>query len=345
MSPQLFTYALLAATSLFGAIYAAPIAPDDDALFSRATWGTGKYTIDLTVYHSQVKPVFLKEFRAHNEKFESLCGSNPDFEITRKGDVSPSPVDSKKKQLGKCTKSTFTLNLGDVVLSHIPRSRSPSPARRSVHEYIEELYRRATWGTGKYTVDLSLYHSEIKPVFLKEFKASNAKFESLCGSNPDFEITRKGEVSPSPVDAKKKQLGKCTKSAFTLDLGAIVLSHIPRSRSPSPARRSVHEYIEELYRRATWGTGKYTVDLSLYHSEIKPVFLKEFKASNAKFESLCGSNPDFEITRKGEVSPSPVDAKKKQLGKCTKSSFTLDLGHIVLAHIPKSRSPSPAPAR
>jgi hypothetical protein len=238
MSPQLFTYVLLGATLLFGATFAAPVASDHDALFSRATWGTGKYTIDLTVYHSQVKPVFLKEFRAHNAKFESLCGSNPDFEITRKGDVSPSPVDSKKKQLGKCTKSTFTLNLGDVVLSHIPRSRSPSPARarRSIHEYIEELYSRATWGTGKYTIDLTVYHSQVKPIFLKEFRANKPKFESLCGSNPDFEITRKGEVSPNAVDAKKRQLGKCTRSSFTLDLGHVVLEHIPRSRSPSPAR-------------------------------------------------------------------------------------------------------------
>jgi len=62
---------------------------------------------------------------------------------------------------------------------------------------------------------------------------------------------------------------------------------------------------------------------------------------------------DFEVTSKGDVSPSAVDKKKKELGKCTKvnvtitirivtiliyapqNDFTLDLGRVVLDHQPK----------
>ena len=94
----------------------------------------GKYTIDLSVYHKEVKPIFLTEFKKHFDKFEGLwaasnphqsdfqicwhlqrCGSNPDFEITRKGDVSPSAVDKKKKELGKCTKVNLTITVRLVV--------------------------------------------------------------------------------------------------------------------------------------------------------------------------------------------------------------------------------------
>jgi len=65
----------------------------------------GRYTLDLDVYHRQVKPIFITRFRAAFNDFTSKygafrssatfglltflirCGNNPDFEIDRNGIV------------------------------------------------------------------------------------------------------------------------------------------------------------------------------------------------------------------------------------------------------------------
>jgi len=115
--PKVLLFVIIALASCLG--LACPISTTD-CMTAYATWGTGKYKIDLGIYHSKVKPVFLAAFKEKFSNFVGLCGKNPDFEITRKGYVSPSAVEKRKKELGKCTKNNFTLDLGQVVLDHIP---------------------------------------------------------------------------------------------------------------------------------------------------------------------------------------------------------------------------------
>lgn len=108
-------------------------------------------------------------------------------------------------------------------------------------------------------------------------------------------------------------------------------------------------YARDLYARqyddavelfARWGSGKYTLDDDTYHRVVKPQFISAFSGEKS-FSSLCGSNPDFFIEKNGDVYPSAV-GKFKASGKCTKSKFTKNLGHIVKAAQPRSRSPSPS---
>ncbi|KIJ99280.1 hypothetical protein K443DRAFT_680116 [Laccaria amethystina LaAM-08-1] len=219
--PKALLFVIIALASCLGLAY--PISTTD-CMTAYATWGTGKYTIDLSIYHKEVKPIFLAEFKKI-DKFEAYCGSNPDFEITRKGDVNPSAVEKKKKELGKCTKNNFTLDLGQVVLDHIPKQVE------SDDESESSLTAFGTWGVGKYTIDLGIYHKEVKPIFLTKF-GEIPKFEAFCGRNPDFEIDRKGMVNPSAVEKAKISLGKCVKKTFSLDLGQVVLEHIPPPDSP-----------------------------------------------------------------------------------------------------------------
>jgi len=243
--------------------------------------------------------------------------------------------------------SLFALLAGAVTLFQLagahPIAGTSDDALYSRFPDDNELFTRGElWGSGKYKVDISVYHSEIKPVFIQKFSALGS-FISLCGKNPDFAIEKDGTVYPNAVGAAKKT-GKCTKNKFSLDLGAVVLAHIPKapSRSPSPAPSSPRRHRSLEARGELWGSGKYKVDISVYHSQIKPVFIQKFSALGS-FISLCGKNPDFAIEKDGTVYPNAVGAAKKT-GKCTKNKFSLDLGDVVLAHIPKSRSPSPAPS-
>ncbi|EDQ97988.1 uncharacterized protein LACBIDRAFT_336366, partial [Laccaria bicolor S238N-H82] len=158
----------------------------------------------------------------------------------------------------------------------------------------------ATWGVGKYTIDLGIYHKEVKPIFLSEFKID--KFEAYCGSNPDFEIDRKGIVNPSAVEKKKIQLGKCLRVNFIFATPFSSFSEL-LPRKPSALTLEKQDESDDgsessLTAFATWGVGKYTIDLGIYHAEVKPIFLAAYKKMD-KFEAYCGSNPDFEITRKG----------------------------------------------
>ncbi|EDR05986.1 uncharacterized protein LACBIDRAFT_329188 [Laccaria bicolor S238N-H82] len=204
-------------------VVAHPVLRDVGSLGPFANRGEGKYTLDLDVYHRQVKPIFIKRFQGAFSDFTSKCGTNPDFEIDRKGIVNPNAV--KGKDL--CTKKRFSLDLGDVVLAHqlISDNEDDNSAvdfsGPAVQNLLEVL---ATWGTGiypacvssfqsltlqflgKYTLDLDVYHRQVKPIFIKRFQAAFKDFTSKCGTNPDFEIDRKGIVNPNAVKGRTLDL-------------------------------------------------------------------------------------------------------------------------------------------
>ncbi|CAA7266897.1 unnamed protein product [Cyclocybe aegerita] len=106
----------------------------DNVLYRR--WGSGKYVIDDNTYHRDVKPKILAEMKKI-KGFESKCGHNPDFHVERDGTVYPSSRTDKK---GLCSKKTFSVNMHDLLMSYVQRSRSPSPSgRKRDLEDIEDL--------------------------------------------------------------------------------------------------------------------------------------------------------------------------------------------------------------
>jgi len=73
--------------------------------------------MDLSHYHTAVKPEIIKAFKAHGGgtgDFEykvskktakrnfSVCGTNPDFHVDKHGDVTPSAVEPSLKAKGLC---------------------------------------------------------------------------------------------------------------------------------------------------------------------------------------------------------------------------------------------------
>ncbi|KAJ3517827.1 hypothetical protein NLJ89_g262 [Agrocybe chaxingu] len=107
----------------------------DNALYRR--WGSGRYVIDDHTYHRDVKPRILSEMRKL-KGFSSKCGNNPDFHVDRDGTVYPSRRNDKK---GLCTRRAFSINMHDLLMSFVQRSRSPSPAgkRKRDLEDIDDL--------------------------------------------------------------------------------------------------------------------------------------------------------------------------------------------------------------
>ncbi|KAF5322661.1 hypothetical protein D9619_001289 [Psilocybe cf. subviscida] len=91
-------------------------------------WGTGRYTLDLNYFHRHVKDSLKAAFSQHYKNFYSMCGTNVDFDIDRKG-----------------WQKFPALHLGDTyILPHIQRSPSPEPHhqphyRRSYVNIFDDL--------------------------------------------------------------------------------------------------------------------------------------------------------------------------------------------------------------
>jgi hypothetical protein len=186
-------------------------------------------------------------------------------------------------------------------------------------EETSDLVRRETWGSGKYTIDLDVYHRTVKPQFISAFNQQfGSKFSKMCGSNPDFAIEKDGTVYPNAV----KKGSQCSKKTFNLNLGDHVLA------AKGNSKRFDEEDEPIFIRGQTWGSGKYTIDLDVYHRTVKPQFISAFNSNfGSKFSKMCGSNPDFAIEKDGTVYPNAV----KKGGQCSKKTFNLNLGDIVLA--------------
>lgn len=276
-----------------------------------ATWGKGTYKLDLEVYHREVKPIFLARFReAYTARtFNGMCGTNPDFDIDKNGIVFPSAVRGQER----CTRTRFNLDLGQVVIDH--------QRLTEVNDFEdEEVSVLETWGKGQYKIDIVLYHRKVKPKFITAFRDQygTKKFSDMCGTNPDFEIDRDGWVWPNGAIKGKS----CSKKDYILDLGDKIV--LECQRNPNCLQLNGEVSIFE-----TWGTGKYKLDLEVYHRDVKPIFLSKFRGEygTKKFNDMCGTNPDFDVDKGGLVWPNAVKGKN-----CSKKDYILDLGDVIKAH-------------
>ncbi|KIJ92041.1 hypothetical protein K443DRAFT_114199 [Laccaria amethystina LaAM-08-1] len=279
-----------------------------------ATWGKGdrKYKLDLEVYHREVKPIFLARFRqAFNAgTFNRLWGTNPDFEIDKNGIVFPNAVHGQDM----CTRVCSFSILRDVVLDHQGRLELDGFEDGEVSVFEE-------WGKGIYKINIVLYHKKVKPKFLAAFKNEYGakKFTDMCGKNPNFDIDTKGWVWPNAVKGKS-----CSKQDYILELGDTIV--LECQKNPNCLQRSGDVSIFE-----TWGTGKYKLDMDVYHRTVKPIFLTRFRGEygTKKFNDMhvCGTNPDFETDKNGWVWPNSIKGKN-----CSKKDYILDLGDVIQAH-------------
>ncbi|KIJ96225.1 hypothetical protein K443DRAFT_293721 [Laccaria amethystina LaAM-08-1] len=176
-----------------------------------------------------------------------------------------------------------------------------------------------TWGKGKYKIDIDFYHRKVKPKFIAAFQNEYGakKFNDMCGKNPDFDIDKDGWVWPNAVKGKG-----CSKKDYILDLGDTIVLECQKDSN-------CLQLNSELSIFETWGTGKYKLDMDVYHREVKPIFLTKFRTEygTKKFNDMCGTNPDFEVDKDGWVWPNAVKGKN-----CSKKNYFLDLGDVIKAH-------------
>ncbi|KIJ94147.1 hypothetical protein K443DRAFT_369036 [Laccaria amethystina LaAM-08-1] len=221
--------------------------------------------------------------------------------------------------MGHTRLSLFLLTCLTILV--LPAASSP------IYQLGEAFTFFATWGKGKYKLDLEVYHREAKPVFLIKFREAYTarSFNGLCGTNPDFDIDKNGIVFPSAVRGRDG----CTRARFNLDLGEVVLDH---QRLTEFNDFEDDELNGEVSIFETWGTGKYKLDLAVYHRDVKPIFLTTFrgKYGTKKFNDMCGTNPDFDVDKNGWVWPNAVKGKN-----CSKKDYILDLGDVIKSHQPK----------